>query len=366
DAELIRSNPWWRDARGWKSEDVQLRAAEQSPLSYDPRPLEGLHDGGLYILRGPRRVGKSTALKKLIADRIDRGQDPRTILHVSLEGRSAQDLVDVVRRGSSTWLAGAAGERLWVLDEVTEVEGPWPEFVKRLRDSESSFSVDTVVLTGSSATKFDEARKQLAGRRNADRSDRTLFQMGFTDVARALGIDLPATPPLSIPEFADGDALAAAVTSARPWVDTLVDAWERYLRIGGYPQAVEKEVVAPGTADAVAMREALWDVVHGEAFRTSGLTETQTQTILRSLGSSLSSLLSVNAVADAAGIAHGTAEARLNALRKAFIAFPVHREQGLAPRPQSQSKWYFTDPRLARLASAYGAGSPPSMSAISE
>ena len=44
----------------------------------------------------------------------------------------------------------------------------------------------------------------------------------------------------------------------------------------------------------------------------------------------------------------------------------VAREQGLAPRPRAQSKWYFTDPGLAGLASTFGAGGPPSLAALSE
>jgi predicted AAA+ superfamily ATPase len=110
----------------------------------------------------------------------------------------------------------------------------------------------------------------------------------------------------------------------------------------------------------------LWDVIHGDAFEGSGLTPTQTQAILRSITSSLSSLYSVEGLAAAVTVTHATAGARLDALRRAFIAFPVHREQGLAPRPQAQAKWYFTDPRLARLVSEFGAGSPPDMPALSE
>jgi predicted AAA+ superfamily ATPase len=112
--------------------------------------------------------------------------------------------------------------------------------------------------------------------------------------------------------------------------------------------------------------ESLWDVVHGEAFAGSGLTQTQTEAILRSLTSSLSSLFSVHALAQAVNIANHTAEQRLDALRRAFVAFPVHREQGLAPKPRSQSKWYFTDPILARLASRFGAGTSRDLTAVSE
>lgn len=366
DAELAASNPWWRDPENWEESDVQLRAARQSPLSYAPRPLREVTTGGLYILRGPRRVGKSTALKQFVAERLRSGAPPRSVLHVSVEGRSAQDLVDIVRRGAASWLEGEPGERLWVIDEITGVKGAWPEHIKRLRDSDPAFSADTVVLTGSSAAKFDEARRLLAGRRNTDRGDRTLFQMGFTEVARALGVELPESPGWRAADLGDASAVEAAISRYRPWIPTLVDAWDHYLAVGGYPQAVAAELQGPGGHRGAVLTEALWDVIHGDAFEGAGLTHTQTQTILRSLSSSLGSLFSVQGLAQAAGVAFATAESRLDALRRAFVAFPVHREQGLAPKSRSQSKWYFTDPRLARLGAEFGSGSPPDATALSE
>src|SRR5690606_3810751 len=141
----------------------------------------------------------------------------------------------------------------------------------------------TVVLTGSSAARFDEARKQLAGRRHAERSDRTLFQMGFVDVARALGLDLPEGPCLRVGELADPGVIDDAVERFRPWIPGLVDMWDRYLQLGGYPQAVDAELTSPGSAGDARLRDALWDVIFGDAFQSSGLTETQTQALLRSL-----------------------------------------------------------------------------------
>jgi len=271
----------------------------------------------------------------------------------------------MVRRGAATWLQGPPGERLWVIDEITGVRGAWPEHVKRLRDSDPGFSADTVVLTGSSASRFDEARKLLAGRRNAEGSDRVLFQMGFLSVARALGVDLPDAPGWRVADLGDLEAVEAAVSHYRAWIPALVDAWDHYLEVGGYPQAVAAELLGPGGGET-ALTEALLDVIHGDAFEGSGLTQTQTEAVLRSLSSSLGSLFSVQGLAAAAGMAFATAEKRLDALRRAFVAFPVHREQGLAPKPQSQSKWYFTDPCLARLAAAFGAGTPPDATARSE
>ena len=367
DSELVDANPWWRTPEGWEASDVQLRAARRSPLAYEPRPLRDAERGGLYVLRGPRRVGKSTAIKQFISEWLRDGAPPRTVVHLSVEGRSAQDLVDIVRRCRAEWLDGQPGDRLWVFDEITGVQGPWPEHIKRLRDQDPSFSADTVVLTGSSSSQFDEARKLLAGRRSAERSDRTMFQLSFLDVARALGQELPAPPGLQVADLQDRRTVKEAAIEYKPWQDVLIAAWDRYLRVGGYPQAVAAELRAPGeAAEERVLAGALWDVIHGDAFAGSELTHTQTQAILRSLSDSLGSLLSVRKVATETSLHHTTVEKRLDTLRRSFVAFPVQREQGLAPKARSQSKWYFTDPRLARLASDFGAGTPPDPTQLSE
>lgn len=365
DSELVSANPWWRDVETWEQRDVQLRDARRSPLTYRPRPLDDLTPGGLYILRGPRRVGKSTALKQFVRERLEDGHPPRRILHVSVEGRSAQDVTDIVRRGSEAFLEGEPGHRIWLLDEITDVQGGWPAAIKRLRDHDPDFSDDTVVLTGSSTTGFDEARKLLGGRRGASDSDRVLFQMRFTDVLEALGTPLPPSPLLALEDLEDLDVLDEALSDVRPRVSDLVEGWNRYLRTGGYPQAVSAALTNDDDQRAVLV-EALWDVVHGDAFADARLTQTQTQTLLRRISASLGSLLSERSVADKIDMSRDATKRRLDALRRSFLTFPVHREQGLAPKERSQSKWYFTDPLLARLATSRGAGQAPDPAVLSE
>lgn len=365
DTELVAANPWWRDPSGWEHDDVQLRAARSSPLSYEPRPLDSLRSGGLYILRGPRRVGKSTALKQLVSERLQSGTPPRSILHISVEGRSARDVTDIIRRGANAFLGGETGDRLWLLDEITGVHGEWPTAIKRLRDQHSSFSEDTVVLTGSSAAKFGRAKKWLGGRRATPDSNRVLFHMPFIEVLRALEAEVPDPPGVRPDELGDPDRCEELIAEFRPWTSELIEGWDTYLRVGGYPQAVAAEL-DPAGHDPSVLDDALWDVIQGDALEDAGLTDTQTLTILRRLASSLTSLLSVRSVAEKINVHPETAAKRLDALRRSFIAFPVHREQGLSPKPGSQAKWYFADPALTRLASRRAVGQPPDDTALSE
>lgn len=68
DSELARQttagNAWWREPSGWALKDQDLKALRGFSLSYDPKPLGDIAPPNLYVLRGPRRVGKSVELKR--------------------------------------------------------------------------------------------------------------------------------------------------------------------------------------------------------------------------------------------------------------------------------------------------------------
>ncbi|HST41105.1 MAG TPA: hypothetical protein VLK58_16440 [Conexibacter sp.] len=72
---LTAGNAWWRDPR-WERDDRDLRRLAASPLDYDPAPLRDVEPDGLYVLRGPRRVGKSVEVKRAIAALLRDGVDP--------------------------------------------------------------------------------------------------------------------------------------------------------------------------------------------------------------------------------------------------------------------------------------------------
>jgi hypothetical protein len=65
---LLDFNPWWQNPGGWEQHDPDLREARLNALgAYDPRPLSDIQPGALYLLMGPRRAGKSVAMKRAVA-----------------------------------------------------------------------------------------------------------------------------------------------------------------------------------------------------------------------------------------------------------------------------------------------------------
>jgi predicted AAA+ superfamily ATPase len=343
---LTDRSVWWRDPR-WERDDPDLREAAESPFLYEPDPLCDVRPGGLYVLRGPRRVGKSVEVKRAIAAAIQGGANPRLVSFCSCDGLSAQDvrrLIAVAQRDTAT----LSGERLWFLDEITAVPG-WATVVKELRDGDPLFRRSCVVLSGSSARDLREATKALAGRRGdvAD-SDRLLLPMDFRSFCLAIGgfEDLPEEA------LCPRDLLTAsgerAVTELAPFFSDLDHAWQSYLRIGGFPRAVSDFVATADVSEGFA--QALWDVIAGDAFQSAGMTDTDVATFLERLVIGLGSPLNASAAARDVGLSdHRRVDDRIGALGFALMAWRCHQVKRDLPNLRAQGKVYFLDPLIARL-----------------
>jgi len=345
---LLTERSPWRARAGWEAEDPDLRAAGQLPLHYEPGPLTDIHAPGLYVLRGPRRVGKSLELKRAVVRLLAAGADPKTVFYCSCDGLSKQDLRRLVAQGHSVTRT-LPGPRHWLLDEVTAVSG-WSQTIKELRDQDTSFREACVVLTGSSARDLEQARKDLADRRGgiAD-SDRLLLPMGFPPFCRALG-GFDELPTEAIhPKDLLSTSAERAISTLEPWSDALADAWELYLDIGGFPRAVGEHVASGVVSDGFI--QGLWDVVLGDAIRATSMSEADVAALLARLALNLCSPINVSRIARDVGLSgHQAAVNRIEDLSRAFLIWRCHRIRDGRPNTAAQRKLYFVDPLVAQLA----------------
>ena len=237
-----------------------------------------------------------------------------------------------------------------------------PSASKWLRDNDPRFRTDTVVLTGSSSSGLRDSVGILAGRRGrvAD-PDLVLLPMGFRTFARL-------TAHRRLPDEVGTERiidlsplrLAEAVYEMVPWLDLLVDAWEAYLHVGGFPAAVSDYITA--LTSGPGLESELLRVITGDAFRRARMADVQTHVMLRRLVGGLCSPLNVARLAREVGVPQPTAQRRVDDLREAFVIWPVHRELGEMPALRSQRKYYFTDPIYTRLVT----GAAPDLTALSE
>ena len=345
---VIATNRWWRDPEGWPARDPDLRDADDAPFQYTAGVLSDLNPGGLYMLRGPRRVGKTVEIKRAIRDLIARGVEPRRIAHMAVDGLRSRDLGLLIDAAGSLMPEGAS--RFWFFDEITGITDGWPERIKWLRDNDTGFRSDTVILTGSSAANLTAATKALAGRRGGVvDSDRVLLPIGFRSFLRLVSGEPPpeGTGPFGIEELTPV-RLAGAGHELAPWLDIMARNWEAYLLTGGFPGAVASYVAS--REDAAGLRASLTDVIHGDAFRRADWSRAQTADLLRRLAAGICAPLNIASIANDIGVSQTTLKRRLDELREAFVLWPCYREDGLRPRLGAQPKLYFTDPVYTRLA----------------
>jgi len=148
DAEILRQNRWWSEP-GWEAADPHLRELRRQPRRLPAPPLDeiALDAPAIHTLRGPRQVGKSTALKLLAKRAIERW-DPDQVIYLALdllEDRPLSELAATISRAKE--LAAPRGRVLLLLDEITMASG-WQTAIKALWD-DGSLREDVVVCTAS-------------------------------------------------------------------------------------------------------------------------------------------------------------------------------------------------------------------------
>ena len=249
---LTESCPWWRagatrtDPVAWTSSDRILGGRARYDLGYRAQVLADLGTAPvgdtLAVLRGPRRVGKSVALRDLAATLLMRPDiRPHQVIYLACDGMSAQDLTRALRLGRElTRHLDAPGPcpRVWLLDEVTAVKG-WTASLKRARDA-TAFGDDTVVATGSSwRTEEDIEGHLLAGRAGTSglRRVRQLMPMSFREYLATTRAHLARPGPIH-PANLQHPEVAALLEQVRFDVDEYDLAWQAYLTCGGFPRAV--------------------------------------------------------------------------------------------------------------------------------
>ena len=346
--EISNGNPWWRGTQ-WAAQDPDLSEVARAPLSYQSGCLDNLEPGNLYILRGPRRVGKTVAVKQTILQLLEEGVRATRLIRVAVDGWDAKTLRTLVT--NSTLPVLPTGEtRFWFLDEVSSMSGDWAQQLKWLRDNDVQFRRDTVVITGSNARELTEAGGVLAGRRGRGAHlDRVLLPMGFrTFATKILRGDVPPGGHLAAAALRTQKA-KELYEHAIPWLDPLTRSWEQYLLYGGFPRSVS--ALLDGQPVPESFVDDLFDVVATDVFKNSQLPAVTEMALLDRLWKSIATPANLTSIGEDVGISNQVVTRHVEYLRDAFLlwACPQRHETRWLPRPKSQSKVYAIDPLVARL-----------------
>lgn len=124
---------------------------------------------GILIIRGPRRIGKSSTLKYLIDEMISEGYSPESFLYLSLDldelfsdMHRKRKLREMLTEIISTYKKPGL-PLIIILDEVTFYKG-WARVLKNLVDTGSVGYGIGIIATGSYSLDLGSARRELSGR----------------------------------------------------------------------------------------------------------------------------------------------------------------------------------------------------------
>ena len=347
--ELSRLNPWWRD-QNWAATDPDLRDAANTGLTYRSGVLADLQPGGLYILRGPRRVGKTVAVKQQIEDLLAAGIPSTAIVRMAVDGWTAKELRTIVQNTALPPVP-AGHHRIWFIDEISAVAGEWDQQIKWLRDNDLGFHDATVVLTGSNAAALSDAAGTLSGRRgNHGQLDRTLLPIGFRTF---VGLTLPGPKPTMatlLPAQLRTPAARDAYLAALPWLDDLVRQWELYLMYGGFPRSVA--AAAQGAPVPTSFVEDIFNMIAGDSFRHSKLSSTSEMALLERLWSAMASPANLTSIGKDVDVSQDVVTRHIGYLEDSYLLWhcPQRADDQWLPRDRAQDKLYAIDPIVARLA----------------
>ena len=164
-ADLHRMNPWWTGA------DLPQYPQMRRHLVSQMRRRMNSDIAPIVAVRGPRQVGKTTAQFQIIADLLEEGIPPTSILRMQFDETDLLEKIEQPILKICDWFEqNITGERFnsmandgrrayLFFDEVQNLDR-WHTQLKTLVDSTSV----KVVITGSSALRIEMGRDSLAGR----------------------------------------------------------------------------------------------------------------------------------------------------------------------------------------------------------
>jgi predicted AAA+ superfamily ATPase len=163
--DFVEYNPWWLGKKAI-DEDQRIIEWEASHFKWTPH-LGETFDWDLdiiYVLRGPRQVGKTTLVKLKIRERLDMGIEPRQIFYYPCDLVEGPDrLVKIITSYQDSTRRDKQTRLYIVLDEISSVKD-WQKGVKLLYDS-GRLKKCTLILTGSHSIDLRKATETLARRR---------------------------------------------------------------------------------------------------------------------------------------------------------------------------------------------------------
>ena len=356
--ELAYWNDWWK-TKEFSQDDSNIHDWSLSTFKWKPRLSETIEDEEvIYVLRGPRRVGKTTLLKLRIKKLLKEGTMPENIFYFPCDAiETPKHLMTVI----DNYLSQQRRKGEWAYLFVDEVSMliEWQKAVKLLMDA-GRFRDCTVILTGSHSIDLRKGSESLSGRRGKIEKlkygtpDKILLPAKFSEYIETLNPKLSnelrelwllslKNRKAMLLELAQG-RIPSELKRLALFTKEMELLLGQYMLTGGIAQAthqyVSKRKIAEDTY-AMFVNFMVRDICRWKH------NENYARQILRRIFEVLSSHISWNKLADGTDVKDSkTAESYVNILKDSFVVayyYQLNVEKA-SPDYVSNKKIYFQDP----------------------
>jgi predicted AAA+ superfamily ATPase len=356
--ELAYWNEWWK-TKAFPKDDANYSDWSESAFKWEPRLSKTIEDEEvIYILRGPRRVGKTTLLKLRIKRLLEKGVSPENIFYFQCDAiENRKQLITVI----DNYLSQQRREKEWAylfIDEVSMLVD-WQKAIKLLIDT-GRFRKCTVILTGSHSIDLRKGSESLSGRRGKVERlkyaspDRILLSAKFSEYVETLepklSNELRELWLLSLKnrkamllELAQG-RIPAELKRLALFIRELNLLLDQYMLTGGIAQATHQYVSRRKIAEdtyAMFVNHMVRDICRWNH------DENYTRQILRRIFEVTASHISWNQLREGTEIKDSkTAESYVNILKDSFVVAYYYQLNVMKSSPDytSNKKIYIQDP----------------------
>jgi len=240
-ADIERMNPWWAGKPQRPLPETRRHLVAMIHRRFEARLAP------IVVVRGPRQIGKTTALRQVIQDLLDRGVPPRRIFAVQFDELPEARLKEPILRivdwfekavlGKTLNEVAHAGEQSYlVFDEVQNLKD-WAPQLKFLVDHAET----RVLVTGSSALRIEAGRDSLAGRITTIEAG----VLSLTEIASFRGRDIgqPELVDNGLEVLQDKGFWQDLAARGRSIEGERDEAFRHFSARGGYPLAHERSEV---------------------------------------------------------------------------------------------------------------------------
>lgn len=355
--ELARQNQWWKHGTAWTIYDADMQRFDKQKIKFKRKdtPFE---IGKIFVLRGPRRVGKTVFLKRSI-EKLTGKKDPYQILYCNCENllsRKRRELHNVIRE--FLYRSSKYGERYLFLDEITHIED-WRVELKSLQDTGDLHNV-IVVVTGSLPSKLKEESEKMPGRNTENYLLKPMMFRDFvfqaymalpeyktSDEARDSIHKLVETLKKVSFSLEDTKRMIEAFSKLDPYTEEIRKLFELYLITGGFPEVINSYIRSDSKDIDNRLYEDIVLWIEGDMLK-EGKKESYVAEILRKVLERIGTRYSYTALTKGleSEMSRQTLIDYIETLEKSFVLQVLYPYDFNHKRPRTKAtkKIYFSDP----------------------